>query len=294
MRVLITGAAGYMASRLIKVLVSEGHDVIGFDIKPPQEEIEFVQGDIMELPEKILKDIDAVIHLASISDDASANANPLRAFEINWRGTAVVAKACKRMGVKKFMFASTASIYARTLEEDTEPLGEEAEVWPEAVYAVSKYLAEKEIMALADEDFKPIIFRHGTVYGLAPQMRYNIVVHSFLRDALFQGRVKLHSGGKAYRPLVHLDDVAKVYADFLEKEIVGIFNMAEGNYRVKEVAEAVGRALGHPLEMIVVPSPLPPFSYRMKMEKMESVGFHLENNLVERICWMVKRIRERI
>jgi nucleoside-diphosphate-sugar epimerase len=180
------------------------------------------------------------------------------------------------------------------LEKDTRPLTEEAEVWPEAVYAVSKYLAEKEVMALADEDFTPVIFRHGTVYGLAPQMRYNIVVHSFLRDALFQGRVKLHGGGKVYRPLVHLDDVAKVYVEFLEKDVTGIFNMAEGNYRVKEVAEAVGRALGHQLEMVVVPSPLPPFSYRMNMNKLKSIGFHWDNNLVERVSWMVEKIRARI
>ena len=191
-KVLLTGGAGYIGVVLLKKLLKKNYTVRLLDnflfgkdsLKPYIKKIEVVAKDIRKVAKKDLDGIEAVIHLAGLSNDPMAEFDPKANFEINTQGTIRLAGLCKELRIKRFTFGSSASIYHRGILKRTRVQHEEMLVRPKAAYSVSKYKAENELLKMADENFTPIIFRQGTVYGFSPRMRYDLVVNTMLKTCL--------------------------------------------------------------------------------------------------------------
>lgn len=252
--ILLTGAGGYIGAVATKVLLNKGYRVRALDsfywgTKPLHEfknNIQLVRQDIRDIRPDVLKGVDAVIHTAGLSNDPMADFNPKANFEINTTATARFAKICKMNSIKKFIFASSASIYDRTdggnLLQD-----ENSIVKPKAAYSLSKLKAEQELIRIKDNDFCPVIFRQGTVYGYSPRLRYDLVVNTMVKDALSSQVINVFCKGKQWRPLVDVRDVATAYVKAIEhpnSDISGeVFNLLYKNYSILELARAVRKVL---------------------------------------------------
>lgn len=259
MKVLVSGGAGYIGSVLVSELLQKGYPVKVFDKlyfgkKHLEKEsygsrIEFVQGDIRNFDTSILNDVGAVIHLAGLSNDPTAEFNPKANTEINKEGTLKFARACIEKGINRFTYSSSASIYDQGLRQNEELLGEKNPVEPIAAYSQSKHDGEKALLKLLEEnkDFCPVILRQGTVYGQSPRMRYDLVVNTMVKSAFANGRIKVFCGGTQWRPLVDVRDVARAHIACIEAkdaDVKGeIFNVIYANYQILDLAHRVKEAL---------------------------------------------------
>lgn len=251
--ILVVGGAGYLGSVLVRELLARGYAVKVFDrmyygdsgIREHLGQIKLEEGDVRTMDVSVLDGVEAVINLSGLSNDPTAEYNPRANFEMNARANEFLARLCKKKGLKRFVFASSCSIYDVGVgdEEKDIVLDEESPVNPKAAYASSKYQAERALLELADEHFCPVILRKGTVFGFSPRMRYDLVVNTFLKDALSKGYVTTHYGGEMWRPLVDVRDAARAYIVCLEAEepkVSGqIFNVVYRNFRISELAMRV-------------------------------------------------------
>lgn len=257
MNVLVTGGAGYIGCRLIPALLEAGHHVRVVDklmfgaegLAPVKDRIELIAADVRAIDRKSLQDIDAIIHLAGLSNDPTAEYNPAANKAMNTDATIRLAQLAKEHGVRKFLFASSCSIYY-TLSPDNEIRTEDYPVDPQAPYSWSKRHAEIGLLALADERFCPVALRKGTIFGQSPRMRYDLVINTFTRDAYAKRRLTLHAGGRMWRPMLQIDDAVLAYTTVLEapeSRIRGqIFNVLSDNFQVVHLAHEVRRILeGH-------------------------------------------------
>src|SRR5579872_2766863 len=221
MKILVTGGAGYIGAVLCERLLTHGHQVRVLDRlywgrKPLErllDRIELVQADVRNMDDGLLDGIDGVVHLAGLSNDPTAEYNPEANWEMNAVATERLALACRRRGITRFTFGSSASIY--------DGLGdgifdESTKVAPRGAYSRSKFAAEQALLREADRNFAPVILRQGTVYGYSPRMRLDLVVNTFIKDALLRGKLFLHGGGWMWRPLVDIGDVAETHLRCLE------------------------------------------------------------------------------
>lgn len=303
--ILVTGGAGYIGCVLVAELLAKGEAVRVLDklyfgeegLKPVREKIELIQGDVRHLDPKWLDGIDSVIHLAGLSNDPTAEFNPKANREMNTVATGILAKACKERGIKRFTFASTCSIYDRGLFAEDILYDETSEVAPRAAYAVSNYEAEKILLEMCDDKFCPVILRQGTVYGFSPRMRYDLVVNTFLKDALTKGVLTVYCGGEMWRPLVDVSDVAKAHiccVEAPEEKVKGqIFNLSFKNYRILELAHWVREALKDrmTLDIQVDYSHFKTRSYRVSAQKIETVlGFKPAMPVKESVENMVEKV----
>lgn len=253
--ILVTGGAGYIGCVAVRQLLAKGEALRVFDklyfgadgLAEVADSVEIVQGDIRTFDPAVLEGCNAVLHLAGLSNDPTAEFNPRANEEMNTHGTEIVARAAKERGIRRFIFASTCSIYDLGFYAPDFLRDEDSEVRPRAAYAVSNYDAERLLLNMADADFCPVILRQGTVYGWSPRMRYDLVVNTFVRDALSKGYLTVHCGGEMWRPLVDVTDLARVYIACVEapdQAVHGrIFNVVGKNYRILELAHWVREAL---------------------------------------------------
>jgi nucleoside-diphosphate-sugar epimerase len=283
--ILVTGGAGYIGCVAVRQLLDKGEAVRVFDklyfgeegLAEVRDKIELIQGDIRTFDPAVLDGCDAVLHLAGLSNDPTAEFNPKANEEINTAGTEVVAQACKAKGIRRFINASTCSIYDLGFYAPDFLRDEDSEVKPRAAYAVSNYEAERSLLELADDRFCPVILRQGTVYGWSPRMRYDLVVNTFVRDALAKGMLTVHCGGEMWRPLVDVTDLARVYIACVEApddRVHGkIFNVVGKNYRILELAHWVREALKgvKKVEIEVDYTTYKTRSYRVSGERIQSV-----------------------
>ncbi|MCR4316744.1 MAG: SDR family oxidoreductase [Planctomycetes bacterium] len=253
--ILVTGGAGYIGCILVPLLAEKGYSVRVFDklffgdggLKNLGKRCEIVQGDLRDFDPQILDGVSAVIHLAGLSNDPTAEYNPTANHEMNTVATDVLARRCKERGIKRFSFATTCSIYDLGFAAEDFMRTEESEVEPRAAYATSNYEAERILLKLADDNFHPVLLRQGTVFGWSPRMRYDLVVNTMMKDALMKGALRVDCGGEMWRPLVDIEDVARAHIVCIEapaEKIKGrIFNIVQKNYRILELAHHVKRAL---------------------------------------------------
>lgn len=257
MNVLVTGGAGYVGSRLVPRLLDAGHRVRVVDkllfggetLEPFRDQIELVTADIRGVDAAVFDGMEAVLHLAGLSNDPTAEYNPEANKSINTDATIRLARMAKEQRVSRFIFASSCSIYY-THTPDAELRTEEYPVEPQAPYSWSKHQAEVGLMRLADGAFCPVALRKGTVFGQSPRMRYDLVVNTFARDAYSKRRLTLHAGGRMWRPLLHIDDAVTAYLSVVsapEDRIRGrVFNVLSDNFQILKLAHEVRRTLeGH-------------------------------------------------
>ncbi len=302
--VLVTGGAGYIGTILTRKLLSQGFAVRVVDrlywgrqpLAGVADQIELIHGDIRDLQDDWLRGIDAVIHLAGLSNDPTAEYDPQANWEMNAVATEALGLACKRLGVPRLTFGSSCSVY------DGLPsgidYGEHHEVHPKGAYAEAKYWAENRLRELADDSFCPVILRQGTVYGFSPRMRYDLVVNTFVKDALQAGRLRLHGGGWMWRPLVDVTDAAEAHIVCLQapadKARGEVFNVVQDNYQIRALAMMVAGTLrldNRDVRLEEVPSPPRTRDYRCINEKMTRVlGFTPQTTVLASIPNMVQCI----
>jgi len=308
-RVLLVGGAGYVGSVLTGELLERGYAVRIVDrlyfgdegLAPVRDRCETIVGDMRRLGPDLLGDCDAVVNIGGLSNDPTAEYNPSANYEMNTVAAAALAELAKSAGVRRYVLASSCSIYDWGVNDEGRDAlqAEDAEVQPRAAYAMSKYEAERRVLALAGESFCPVVLRKGTVYGFSPRMRYDLVVNTFVKDALAHGEITTYYGGEMWRPLVDVRDVARAYITCLEarpETVSGeIFNVAYRNMRISELALRVRAALR---ELGVACDIRPDYSYRgvrsyrVSSRKIERVlGFTPVVTVEDSVRDMVTRIR---
>lgn len=256
MRVLVTGDRGYIGSVLVPTLIDKNYDVVGFDIGyfgdnlicDCFEDYQKITCDIRNVDKTHFRNIDAVIHLAGLSNDPLGQLTPNITHEINYEATINIAKIAKQEGVKRFIYASSQSMYGIS-KTDNELDEYDSEKNPVTAYAEAKWLAEQYIKKLCDEQFTVVSFRPSTVFGASPRLRTDIVFNNLVACAYTTGKIEIKSDGSPWRPIIHVQDVCKAFIAGLEAPAnlingksfnVGIKN---GNYTVKNIAEAASDAM---------------------------------------------------
>jgi nucleoside-diphosphate-sugar epimerase len=204
--------------------------------------------DLRDITAEHCADFDAVVHLAALSNDPVGNLRPEMTYDINYHATVRLAKAAKAAGVPRLLFSSSCSLYGAAAAND-EPLDESAAMAPITPYGESKVLSEQGLSELADDNFTPVYLRNATAYGFSPRLRGDIVVNDFTAYALLTGEVRLLSDGKAWRPLIHAEDIAAAFVALLEAPRDVVHNKAynvcqtQENYLIRDVAELVAQVV---------------------------------------------------
>ena len=249
----VTGSQGYIGCLLAPYLVERGHEVAGVDAGFYRENslydgtpltVETLTRDIRQLAEADFDGIDAVVHMAELSNDPLGQLLPTITHEINHRGSVHVAATAKAAGVTRFVYTSSCSVYGAATSDLVD---EESPLAPQTAYAECKRLVERDVGAIGDEDFSPTFLRNATAYGASPRMRFDIVLNNLCGLAWTTGEIRMESDGTPWRPLVHALDICASIGCVLEAprdQIHGqILNVGapEANFQVREVAEIVGR-----------------------------------------------------
>jgi nucleoside-diphosphate-sugar epimerase len=301
--VLVTGGAGYIGSVLTERLVGRGYRVRVLDrlywgeepLSEIRDSVELVVADVRRLPESALDGIAGVFHLAGLSNDPTAEYDPEANWQMNAVATAALGRACIERGLKRLVFASSCSVY------DGLPAGmhtEDARVAPKGAYSTSKRYAEERLLELLPEGLCPVILRNGTVYGWSPRMRFDLVVNTFVKDALVEERLALHGGGWMWRPLVDVRDAADAMIAVFEapaERVRGeIFNVLHSNYQIRELAMLVAgsvQLLGRRVNLVETEAPPLVRDYECSNAKLaQHLGFTPTRSVVEAVAEMLSRI----
>lgn len=250
MRILLTGHQGYIGSVAGSALRERGHEVVGLDSNlfagcdfcSPSAEIPEIRTDLRDVEKEDLKGFDGVLHLAALSNDPLGDLDPEITYDINHRASVRLARLAKGAGVRRFVFSSSCSTYGAAGDNF---LDENASLHPVTPYGESKVLVERDVSALADDNFSPTFMRNATAYGVSPRLRLDIVLNDLVASALTSGLVYIKSDGSPWRPIVHIRDIIAAAIAALEapQERVHnqVFNVgrSEENYRIRELAEMV-------------------------------------------------------
>jgi nucleoside-diphosphate-sugar epimerase len=252
-RILVTGTEGYLGSLLAPELLRQGYEVIGLDTGFYKERAFYrnsgtapltLAKDLRHIEMKDLKDVDAVVHMAELSNDPAGQLAPTITYEINHKGSVHLAELARKTGVKRFVYMSSCSVYGVSEGDD---VTEESCVNPRTAYAICKTLVERDVQQLARKGFSPTFMRNATAYGASPRMRFDIVLNNLAGLAWTTREIKMTSDGTPWRPLVHGLDIARAIIAVLQAPSEAIhnevFNVGDTshNYRVREIAEVVGK-----------------------------------------------------
>lgn len=255
MKILVTGNQGYIGSVLTELLIQKGQEVVGYDtgyyagceLYPHQLKFgKQITKDIRAVSPPDLEGVEAVIHLAALSNDPLGELDPFLTEEINLRGTLRLAELAKRQAVRRFIYSSSQSMYGiaetgKELEED------ESEKNPLTVYARTKWQAEVELQKLNSPDFTVVCLRPSTVFGASPMLRSDIVFNNLVAGAYTTGRIEIKSDGTPWRPVIHVRDLSSAFLAALEAPPAIVagqsFNVGSGNFRVSELAQIAQRAV---------------------------------------------------
>ncbi|MDP3758524.1 MAG: NAD(P)-dependent oxidoreductase [Candidatus Daviesbacteria bacterium] len=257
MRILVTGNLGYIGCVLTDILVKNGYEVVGLDtnyyellnsLPKSSRKIKQIKKDIREVSKDDIKNTDAVIHLAALSNDPIGELDPRLTYDINYQSTIRLAQFAKKTGVKRFIYASSQSMYGIS-ETDEELEEDNSKKNPITAYAKTKWEAEIKLKALSNDDFLVVCFRPSTVFGASPKLRCDIVYNNLVACAYTTGKIEIKSDGTPWRPVVHIQDVCSAFIAGLQapKNLVAgeSFNVGieNGNYTVRDLAEAAQRAV---------------------------------------------------
>lgn len=291
-KILVTGGAGYIGSNLVPALIDKGYEVRVFDkllfgkfgLEPVLNKIELIKGDIRRLPKNILDGIWGVIHLAGLSSQADSSFySPRYTDQVNHLAVEQLGRMAKANRVKRFVFASSCSVYLALNTETTttsNPVSykETDQIKIILPYALSKRAAEEALLLISDRNFKPTIFRMGTLYGFSPKMRYDLVINSFTKDAFLNKKIVVNAGGEFYRPVVDIYNVVEAYINALELPLADIgaqiFNVVGENWKLSDLARSFKKIIqkrkNTDIEIDIRPPAVTP-SYKADPEKFRKI-----------------------
>jgi nucleoside-diphosphate-sugar epimerase len=255
MRVLVTGNNGYIGNVMCPMLLSEGFEVVGLDsnffddceFEKRTSTVKQLEKDIRQVELADFKGIDAVIHLAGLSNDPVGELNPGITEKINLEASVRCAQLAKRSGVERFIFASSCSVYG--VANEGESINEQGELNPVTAYAKSKIGTEFGIAPLAADSFSPVYMRNATVYGASPLLRLDLVVNNLTAWGHITGKIKIMSDGSPWRPLIHIKDFSRAFIAVLKapRELIHdqVFNVGQNseNYQIRDLAPAVKKVM---------------------------------------------------
>jgi nucleoside-diphosphate-sugar epimerase len=301
--ILVAGGAGYIGCVLVPRLLDRGYRVRLLDrlyfgeeaLASFRDRVELVVADVREIPDRALEEIDGVINLSGLSNDPTAEFNPEANWQMNAVATETLGRKCVERGIERYVFASSCSLY------DGLPAGmhaEDAPIEPRAAYATSKRYGEEKLIEMAGEGLCPVVLRNGTVYGWSPRMRFDLVVNTFVKDALLSGALNLHGGGWMWRPLVDVQDCADAMIAAFEApaEKVGgeIFNVVHSNYQIRELAMIVAGSVqltGRRVALEEAPAPGLSRDYECSNAKLSTtLGFIPGRSVLESVTDLLARV----
>ncbi len=282
-KIIVTGSGGYVGIPLCEELLRQGYHVVALDryffgmekmngsLFHPNLEIK--KDDLRYCDVSIFRKAYAVLDLAGLSNDASAEIDINLTKEINYKGAERFAREAKKHGVERFIYSSSASVYGAGSKTS---LSEEDELYPQTEYAKSKVALEKVLMELRDEKFHPTMLRNATIFGYAPRMRFDLAVNIMTMRAWKDHVVTITGGGEQWRPFVHVRDVVKAFITVLEAplelvdgEVFNVGNTSQ-NYQIRQLAEMI-KAVIPDVEVRVIPDDADKRTYNLSFEKIERV-----------------------
>ena len=289
MHILVTGSRGYVGVVLVPLLERAGHTVTGLDSDlyrgcdyGTDAPSVFVDKDVRHVTAAVLDGVDAVVHLAGLSNDPLGDIDPALTDAINRKATVDLARAAKQAGVPRFLFSSSCSNYGMS---DGGWLTETSPVNPITPYAVSKVQSEAELNALADETFSPAYLRSGTAFGYSPRLRFDLVVNNLTAWAVATGQVRLKSDGSAWRPLVHVEDMARAFLTVLQADPARThceaYNVGsrDNNMQVRDIARIVGEEVAGSEVTFAPGAEADQRTYRVDTSKLEALGFAAQHSV---------------
>ncbi|UPY36828.1 SDR family oxidoreductase [Sediminicoccus sp. KRV36] len=291
MHVFVTGACGYKGTVLVQKLIERGHRVRAFDIQwfgnflRPHPELEVVQGDIRNIAEVNLDGIDAIIHLSSVANDPCSDLDPKLTWEISCLATMQLADKAKRRGIKRFIYASSGSVYGVS---DEPQVTEDLELFPISEYNKTKMCGERIVLSY-ENDMVTQIVRPATVCGFSPRMRLDVAVNLLTMQALKNGRITV-LGGEQTRPNIHIDDITDLYIFLLDNpQHTGVYNAGFENISILDIAKMVAEHVNAEIE--IKPSN-DPRSYRVNSDRLLATGFRPKKTVEDAIKEMVGLYRQ--
>ena len=282
MKILVTGGSGYLGSILSRKLLVKGHSVRILDnflfgkdsIKEIEnnKNLEIIEGDIRDLSivSKSIKNVDTVIHLASIVGAQSSELDPKTSVEINFMATRNIAELCKLYKIKQFVFASTCSVYGA---QPNQLISENSEVNPLDSYGQSKFQSERAILQVYDY---PTILRLGTLFGASHRMRFDLAINLFIAQAINKEKITVF-GGDQWRPFLHVDDAAEAFSFAVENNMEGIYNVVWKNLTINQMAKDVQKLI--PTEIKLSKDIVDKRDYKVTGSKLEKFAFKAKKDI---------------
>lgn len=272
MKLIVTGACGYKGNVLVPKLLAAGHSVTALDIMwfgndlEQHPNLEVREFDVRKPDELDLEGYDAIIHLSSVANDPCGDLDPKLTWEVSCLATMRLADKAVRAGVKRFIYASSGSVYGL---KDEDQVTEDLELVPLSEYNKTKMVAERVLLSYADQINIQIV-RPATVCGLSPRMRLDVAVNMLAMQALTKGAITV-LGGDQTRPNIHIDDITDLYVFLLDHpEASGVFNAGFENLSIRRIAEMIAEHI--PAKVNIEPSN-DPRSYRINSDKLLATGF---------------------
>lgn len=305
-RVLLTGGAGFIGSILVSRLLKSGYKVIVLDrlmfgvdplkhfMKNPDPNLSIIIGDIRNEDDvnRALDNADAVIHLAAIVGDPACAADSDLAVSVNFNATVRLADMCKKRKIRRFIFASTCSVYGLGKQAI---LDEESEVNPVSLYAETRLYGERGIISLADKNFSPVLLRLGTLFGLSPRMRFDIIINYLTQKAEKEKKISIF-GGDQWRPLLHVEDAARAFQTAMESPIEKIenqiFNVGLINMQIKEIGKKIQDNIPD-TKLEIIEKLSDKRSYNVKFDKIKKIlNFQAEKSIETGILEISKALKD--
>ena len=277
MKIFVTGGSGYKGSVLITKLLSLNYKFTNYDTQwfgnylPKHKNLKNIKGDIRNLKNLKFDNFDAVIHLASVSNDPCSDLNPKLSWEIGPLSTLLLVEKAIKAGVKKFIYASSGSVYGIKKEKR---VTENLSLKPISDYNKTKMTTEKVLLSYRDKIALTII-RPATVCGLSPRMRFDLSVNVLTISALEKKEITVF-GGNQIRPNIHIDDLVDLYIFFLKRKKTGIFNAGFENLKILKIAEIIQKKTSCKIKILKSNDPR---SYRLSSEKLLKTGYRPKKNV---------------
>lgn len=290
MKILVTGGCGYKGHILIPKLLKRGYEVTAFDIQwfgnylSPHKNLTVIKGDVRDTDTIPLDDIDCIIHLSSIANDPCGDLNPQLTWEVSALATMQLADKAKRMGIKRFIYASSGSVYGVKSEPQ---VTEDLNLEPISEYNKTKMVGERVLLSYENDMIVQIV-RPATVCGYSPRMRLDVSVNLLTMQALAKGKITVF-GGDQVRPNIHIEDITDLYLHLIDHpEIAGIYNAGFENISIMDIAKLIAKYI--PVDIDVTPSN-DPRSYRINSDKLLLTGFKPKKNVDNAIHEIIEKYR---